>query len=71
MVALNLAQCARTVVVIGYVRSILQSFPKRDVMAKILHNLVLCISIFQSYVNESTNDEKCWHHYGVPVFHEG
>lgn len=25
----------------------------------------------RSYVNESTNDEKCWHHYGVPVFHEG
>ncbi|PFX33671.1 cysteine and histidine-rich domain-containing protein 1-like [Stylophora pistillata] len=24
-----------------------------------------------SYVDESTNDDKCWHHYGVPVFHEG
>lgn len=24
-----------------------------------------------SYIDESTNDDKCWHHYGVPVFHEG
>ncbi|XP_067051495.1 cysteine and histidine-rich domain-containing protein 1-like [Acropora muricata] len=24
-----------------------------------------------SYVSETTNDEKCWYHYGAPVFHEG
>ncbi|XP_068698681.1 cysteine and histidine-rich domain-containing protein 1-like [Montipora foliosa] len=24
-----------------------------------------------SYVDERTNDEKCWHHHGTPIFHEG
>ncbi|EDO42059.1 predicted protein [Nematostella vectensis] len=24
-----------------------------------------------TYVSESTNDERCWHHPGAPVFHEG
>ena len=38
---------------------------------KQIFNPVICCAIFQSYIDESTNDDKCWHHYGVPVFHEG